>query len=444
MLSFARNTSARIARCTSVAKLRQRLRSQLIRNTSWLLGGQLIQLVGRLGYFIVVAHVLGPRDYGSVIACTALVSVVSPYASFGTGHVMIKEAARDLSGLSAYFGNALLVTAISGSTLMVLLLQLRSSVLPSSVTAAMLLAIGIGDLIATEMTAICLQVFLVLEEGRLYSHLLVSSTICRVLAAVILAFSSHTAGHWALLYSGSSFLGLGLALTSAVRWAARPRVMVRSVPHSMREGFHFATSLASQSIYNDIDKTMLARLSTVEATAIYAVAYRFIEPSLVPIRAAASASYPEFFRHGNDGVRSGFRFARSILPHSMLYGGLAALLLYWAAGLIPSVLGASYAESTAALRWLCALPFLKSIHIFLSDTLTGCNYQWQTSSAQICVAVLNAVANLWVIRVFAWRGAAWTSLGTDALLIVILLVIIRRHIRREDRICEYSVAVQGR
>ena len=442
MPSFARNRlgSLQIIRKMNFTTLRQRLRSQIVRNIGWLLRGQLFQLAGRFGYFIIIAHALGPREYGSFIACTALVSIISPYASFGTGHVMIKEAAREPASLSAYFGNALVVTLISGSALMALLLIFRAIVLPSSVTVAMLLAIGIGDLLAAEMTAVCLQVFLVLEEGRLYSHLLVSSTMCRVFAAVILAFSAHTAGQWALLYSGSSLVGLGLALTLVMRRATRPTVVVGSVPRSIREGFHFATSLASQSVYNDIDKTMLARLSTMEATAIYAIAYRFIEPALVPIRAAASASYPAFFRHGNGGIRSAVKFARSILPHSMLYGTLTAVFLYCVAGLIPAVFGASYAESTMALRWLCALPFLKCIHIFLSDVLTGCDYQWQTSSAQICVAVLNAIANLWVIRMFAWRGAAWTSLGTDALLIVILAVIILCHMRRENPISADSLA----
>jgi O-antigen/teichoic acid export membrane protein len=435
MRSFARGASAltRLLRIRSLLIVRERLRSQILRNTSWLLEGQILQLAGRFGYFIIVAHALGPRDYGSFIACTALVSIVSPFASFGTGHVMIKYVARNRHSLPSYFGNALFITASSGSILMLLLVQLKSILLPPSVTTSMLVTIAMADLIATEMTGICLQVFLVLERGRTYSHLLACSTACRVVAAVCLVFSAHTAARWASLYCTSAFIGLGIAVYTAIRSSAQPRLNVSSVPDSMREGFHFATSLASQSIYNDIDKTMLARLSTVEATAIYAVAYRFIEPSLLPIRAAASASYPEFFRHGENGVRSGFTFARSILPYSMLYGAVAALLVYWGAGFIPFVLGAAYSESTVALRWLCILPFLKSIHVFLSDTLTGCNYQWQTSSAQICVAALNTIANLWLIRVFAWRGAAWSSLATDALLMVILLVIIRFHIRQENR-----------
>src|SRR5215472_6830426 len=67
-------------------------RSQLLSNATWMLSGQGLQLAGRMAYFIIVAHALGPSGYGSFVACTALVATMSPFASCGTGHVMIKYA----------------------------------------------------------------------------------------------------------------------------------------------------------------------------------------------------------------------------------------------------------------------------------------------------------------------------------------------------------------
>ena len=84
---------------------------------------------------------------------------------------------------------------------------------------------------------------------------------------------------------------------------------------------------------------MLARLSTVEAAAIYAAAYRFIEAAILPIRSVANAAYPEFFRLGVQGVTSGFGFARRILRRSILYGLGVAVVLFAAAGFVPMVLG---------------------------------------------------------------------------------------------------------
>src|SRR6185437_3237347 len=319
----------------------------------------------------------------------------------------------------------------SASVLTVFALMLRPHVLPESSTSAMLIAVAISDLFGMEMNSICLQAFLALEQGRRFSHLMAFSTAARFVAAIILVAIGPTAVHWAYLYAASAVIATSAGIVAVSRCCAPPRFHLNLFFPSVREGFHFATSLASQSVYNDIDKTMLARLSTVEAAAIYAAAYRFIEAAILPIRSVANAAYPEFFRLGVQGVTSGFGFARQILRRSILYGLGVAVVLFAAAGFVPMVLGRAYQESATALRWLCLLPVIKCVHIFLSDTLTGSNYQWQTSSAQIAVAVFNVAINFWLIVAFSWRGAAWSSLATDGLLVVLLYMIIQWHLRRE-------------
>src|ERR1041385_2168081 len=104
--------------------------SQIVRNASWMLSGHGLQLLGRIGYFIIIAHALGPTGYGSFVACSALIGMMSPFASCGTGHVMIKYVARDRSVLPAYLGNALLVTMASASILTAFPPRLRPPVLP--------------------------------------------------------------------------------------------------------------------------------------------------------------------------------------------------------------------------------------------------------------------------------------------------------------------------
>ena len=412
-------------------RVRGSFRSQIMHNATWMLSGQGLQLVGRMAYFVIVAHVLGPTGYGSFVACTALVATMSPFASWGTGHVMIKYVARDRDALPAYLGNAIIVTLASGTLLAAFALFLRSRVLPPSATAAMLVAVAIADLLGTEINGICLQVFLALEQGRRYSQMMALSTGIRLVAAILLMFSKPTPGCWAYLYAASAIIATLVGLIAVSWFCIAPRFTLKLFGPTVREGVHFATALASQSVYNDIDKTMLARLSTVESAAIYAVAYRFIEPAIVPIRCLGAASYPEFFRQGEHGVTRGYSFARRILRSSMFYGIATAVGLFLSAGLVPLILGSPYHASAEALRWLCVLPAFKCVHIFLSDTLTGANYQWQTSSAQIIVSIFNILINLWIIRAFSWRGAAWSSLMTDGLLVVLLYLMIRWHLRRE-------------
>jgi O-antigen/teichoic acid export membrane protein len=421
-----------IRRFLSQGAVGQAFRSKIVQNAVWMFWGQGLQLVGRLAYFVIIARVLGPTGYGTFIACVALVATVSPFASCGTGNVMIKYAALNREALPAYFGNALVSTIFSGTVLTFAVWILRPYVLPASATSAMLIAVAIADLFGTELIGICLYAFLSLEQGRRYSHMAALSTGIRLVAALGLLFSSHSALHWAYLYAASAILAAVTGVVGVSLLCARPRFDFGLFVPSMREGVHFATALASQSVYNDIDKTMLARLSSVESAAIYAVAYRLIEPAILPIRSMGTASFPEFFRTGTKGgVTSSYEFAKRILKRSMPYGVATAVGLFVVAGFIPYILGPAYKPSTEALRWLCVLPAFKCVHIFLSDTLTGANFQWQTSSAQIFVSIFNVLINLWIIRAFSWRGAAWSSLMTDGLLMVLLYLIIRWHVRRE-------------
>jgi O-antigen/teichoic acid export membrane protein len=430
-INGARTTSDGRLQLSLWESLRQNISSQIVRNATWMLSGHGFQLLGRIGYFIIIAHALGPTGYGSFVACTALIGAMSPFASCGTGHVMIKYVARDRNVLSSYLGNALLVTVTSGSVLTVFAVIVRRHVLPESSTLAMLVAVALADLFAVPISGICQQVFLALEQGRRFSHLIAYSTVVRFVAAIMLVALGPTALNWSYLYAASSLIAMTTGIVAVNRCCAKLRFQLNLFFPALREGFHFATSQASQSIYNDIDKAMLARISTVEAAAIYAAAYRLIDAASLPIYSVANASYPEFFRHGAQGVTSGFGFARRILRHSIFYGVGVAVALFVVAWFIPMVLGRPYQQSAVALRWICMLPALKCMHVFLADTLTGSNYQWQTSSAQILVAVFNILINFWLIRAFAWRGAAWSSLASDGLLIILLYTIVHAHLRSE-------------
>jgi O-antigen/teichoic acid export membrane protein len=414
--------------------------SAILRNASWALSAQGLQLAGRFGYFVIAARVLGPKEFGTFVACAALIEALSPFASFGTDKLVVKYIARDRSLVQLYVGNALLVTVGCGCILTLLAICIRSAVLPASATTPMLAAVALADLFGRQIVMICSNTFAAIEQFRRYAQLLAGSTALRLLGAIILATSSATAVKWAYLYAGSTLIAALIALFLVMRCCGSPRFQLRLVVPSMREGFHFSTSAASQSIYNDIDKTMLARLSTLDAAAIYAVAYRFVDAAMLPVSSLAAATYPEFFRRGVHGVTSSFAFAWTIIRRSVVYGLLIGVALFVAAGLVPGIMGREYENSTVALRWLCLLPPIKSVHAFLTDTLTGADYQWQRSMVQIIVAGFNIGLNLWIIRVYGWRGAAWSSVITDLLLAVLLSLVIRSHLRREHGGTEARVA----
>jgi len=407
-------------------------RSKFARSATWMFHGQGIQLLSQFAYFVAVAHALGPKGYGTFVACTAVVMVLAPFGPWGAGQVMMKYAARRRETLPTYFGNAIAITLFSGTILGAILLLLRPYILPPSVPVLMLASVAFADLICTQLTAVCSLAFMALDLHRKSAQVLITSSVLRVVASLILLATSSSAAVWAYLYLSAAIISVVIQIFQVARASSAPRVQLVLLRKSFREGFHFATSSSAQTIYDNIDKGMLARLSSVEAAAIYAVAYRFVDASVLPIRSLAAATYPEFFRKGEGGVAAAFDFAKRILRKSVVYGLMASILLYLFAGFVPVVMGHKFAESAVALRWLCPLPFIKSIHAFLNDTLTGGDQQAARSVTQLSLAGFNILINLWLIRVFSWRGASVSSIITDLGLAISLYIVIRWYLRKES------------
>jgi O-antigen/teichoic acid export membrane protein len=117
-----------------------------------------------------------------------------------------------------------------------------------------------------------------------------------------------------------------------------------------------------------------------------------------------------------DGVAATLTYAKRLLFRALGYSALASASILLFAGLVPYILGPEYARTVEAMRWLSLLPMLKAIHYFLSDALTGAGYQGVRTAIQTGVALFNVLLNLWLIPAYSWRGAAWSSLASDALL----------------------------
>jgi O-antigen/teichoic acid export membrane protein len=83
---------------------------------------------------------------------------------------------------------------------------------------------------------------------------------------------------------------------------------------------------------------------------------------------------------------------------------------------------------------------MRCAHWFLADALSGANAQSIRTAVQVAVAILNIGLNLLILPRWSWRGAAWTSLISDAVLLGAVYMVVRHKIaaaaRREFIQCE--------
>jgi O-antigen/teichoic acid export membrane protein len=406
--------------------------SHLARNSVWMFLGYGLRIIVQAGYFVLIARSLGPEQYGSFVGVVALISIVAPFSSLGAGNLLIKNVARNSAVFSEYWGNALLMSAVSGVLLLGLVLSCARLMLPATIPWPLIVLVSVSDLIVVKGAEIAAQAFQAVDNLRYTAKLNLLPSILRLISAAILFWVWHrtTALRWSWFYVVSTALSSAFAIYLTGKMLGQPKLALRRIPGEIREGFYFGVSLSAQTVYNDIDKTMLARLSTLDAAGIYAAAYRLIEVAFTPVRAVLNAAYPTFFRLGQNGIAASFDYAKRILPRMIAYSVLAFVVLFVAAPIVPVFLGHEYARTVEALRWLAVLPFLKSIHYFFADAMTGAGYQNVRTFAQILVAGVNVVLNLLLMPAYSWRGAAWASIASDGLLVVSLYIAMRAIHRR--------------
>ena len=380
--------------------------------------GQGLRLVIQALYFTAIARALGTSKYGAFISVVALVGILFPFGHLGSGNVLVQNVSRDRSLFAIYWGRVLLTTAGSCAVLFSAVVLLSHFVLPTAIPLRLVMLVAASDLPGLSLLGLCNQSFQAFERLNWTAGISVLISSTRLVGALFLiAFHPHpSALQWGYVYFATTAL---VALTAAILvcvMLGAPKLNWRRSPSELREGFYYSAGLGAQTIYNDIDKIMLARLATLDAAGIYAAAYRIIDVSFTPISSLLWAAYPSFFRAGSRGVASSFQYAKPLLLRAVGYAAAACAILLLSAGVVPYILGAEFARTSQALRWLSLLPVLKAIHYFLSDSLTGAGYQGLRTCIQAGVALFNVLVNLWIIPLYSWRGAAWSSIASDALL----------------------------
>lgn len=399
---------------------------RIARNSVWMFLGHASRVLLQAAYFLFLAWSLGATEYGAFVAIVSLVAIVSPFSGLGAGNIVMMKVARNPAEFSESWGKALSLAILTGGALTGIVLVVASFTLPPSVRLQTALLVALSDLLGPRIADLASMAFGAFEQFRWSAILQTSSTGFRAAGAALMfvALKHATVSQWVWLYAVSSILMSVFALSCVTLMLGWPCFKLSGIWQDMKAGVFFSLSASAQSVYNDIDKTMLGRLSTLDATGIYGAAYRLIDVSCAPLRAITAATYPSFFREGQKGLTATFTFAKKILNKAGLVSLACSIGLFVCAPLLPRILGAGFSQTVEALQWLALLPVLKCFHILLGDSLTGAGYQRVRASMQIAVAGFNVGINFWLIPAYSWRGAAWSSLASDGLLATLMFVCI--------------------
>lgn len=412
----------------------------LFANSLWMFSGQGLSLVTQAGYFIIVARLLGSAQYGMLVGAAAAVGLLSQYGAFGAGLLFLRYVSPDHSKFRSYWGNILLSCLLLGG-LLVLLIQLLAPHLFQRVDTRLIVLLAVGDCVCGQLATATSQVFQAFERMRYTAILNMSVSGARMILACAMLLAMHHAGalQWATASLSISVVTAILSVSIVTYQFGLPSFDLSLFVKRMGEGFIFAVSGSTTSLYNDVDKAMLAHFGLNIANGIYTMAYRVVDVSTIPIRSIHAAAFPRFFRHGAgpEGLVTTESFAKRLLRRTSLLGLAGAVAMFLAAPIIPLLVGKGFSSSVLALRWLCLIPFFRSFHLSAGDALAGAGRQPIRLAMQLVAAAGNTALNIYLIPRYSWRGAAFASLLTDGglgLLMWICLVLLTRRMRKRSRL----------
>jgi O-antigen/teichoic acid export membrane protein len=390
----------------------------LLRDTTHLSIGQGFRLVIQAAYFVLVARALGPDAYGGFVTVVAMAALLGPFSGLGTPNLFIKNVRSGKRVAAICWGNGILLTVISGAMLTAVAVGL-SSLLHFKTAPFAVLLVCLADMVLMKVTELAAFGFTASDRMKQTSIQNVVVSLLRLAGIVGLMATVHrvTLDRWVVVYLLTTLLGTIYALARGSQLWGWPETDLTALREDAAEGVFFSIAGSATTVYNDIDKIMLSQLADLGSTGVYAAAYRVIDVSMTPIRSLAAAAYPRFFRKGMDGIGATYTYALALMAKAAVYGAAASAGLWLLAPILPHILGPKYDAVVPAVRWLALIPFLRCLHSFLADALSGAGLQRARMMIQVVAALINIALNLVILPRYSWRGAAWTSLGCDGLLV---------------------------
>jgi O-antigen/teichoic acid export membrane protein len=397
-----------------------------IRNVLWSLGGLGLRTVVQVVYFVLLARVLGPQEYGALSSALAIVYIFVPYATWGAGDILVKNVSRNRKLFGEFWGSALLSILIFGSIFLVLALFCYSLLLADKVSILPVILLCLSELFFLRIIDTTIQAYQAFERMSRTALVQFVFGLIRLLFTLLFVglVENHSVTTWSILYLASTVTAAMFCLWIVKTELGKARFVFSHIRNNLREGFFFCLSPSSQSVYNDFDKSILPKFVSLEVTGNYSAAYKIIDALCVPLKALLQTFYARFFIKGADGVAAGRKLALRLLPVFVLYSAFAISFLLFFARYIPLLFGDLYHDAVSIILLLSPVILFRAIHSLGADALTGVGLQAKRSLLQVGVAILNAILCLILIPAKGWVGATWASLLSDGILALLIWMMI--------------------
>lgn len=400
-------------------------------NVIWSISGNLAKIVSQALYFVIIARILGPQQYGVFSSLFAFINLFAPFSTLGYGNVMVMDVSRNRRNFSVSFGRCIVAVVVFGSFLTVLVSVLGFLLYGRSIVY-ICISLSLAELVFFRFIDISSQAFQSHEDMKRASGVyLLSAAIRLCLAGVAYILHIDSLRYWIILYLFSNVFVAALCLYVCIMRLGKPSFAFTNLLDRVSQGLPYTLGITSTSIYTDIDKVFLLRYVDPSLVGEYSAAYRFIIVAVSPLQSLVYALNTRMFREGSGGLSQLLSISRKLTVY--IFGAFIIIALIYSllSSEISRLLGDEYRDVGLMLLFMIPLILLSPLNMLIGDILMGAGYQSSRSKIQMVAAIFALVLSFLLIPVYGWKGGIIVLVTTQILLFLGLTLLFRGIMRKE-------------
>lgn len=372
---------------------------------------------------LILARLLDVTGYGTYAAVVAFGTIFATATDLNLSSLIIQEFPKGERAVAIAYGNAFVLKGSIGVVVFGIAAVLASLIYPAGEARLAILATAAAMVGAVST----LQIGVIQGRGWVGELSLWAMAIAVVTSMTVLVTAWISGEPSMVLVALLSINGvMVMALLTRTLSTVRPKVDLSRIRSQLLGLVAYGTGAVAYVVYYQVDLVMLLAMGFEIDAGLYAVAYRLVGFQYVIPSALAAATYPFLFRLAGQ-PREHWSAVKTLLRRSGTLGIVSVIALFLAAGPIVDLLfGAAYDGAAELVRILVWFPGLQSLSFPLGDALTTRGHQSWRAAVMVSAAGFNVLGNLLLIPRLGARGAALMTLGTEGLVLLTYVILVRR------------------
>jgi O-antigen/teichoic acid export membrane protein len=388
-----------------------------LKNTSWLLGGNILRMIVGLFIGVWVARYLGPDRFGLLSYSSAFVGLFSAFATLGLDSIVIRALVVDESKRDVLLGTAFWLKVV-GSLIVVLLLYIAVHFTNNSSFENMLIFIIAGGTVLQSFNVIDFY----FQSKVLSKYVVYANTISLFISSALKIFLILTKAPlidfvWLILLDifistiGFIFFYYNQGL-SLINWKFQKKVAMQL----LKDSWPLILSGLVISIYMRIDQVMIKEMIGSDAVGQYSAAIRISEVWYFIPMTIVSSLFPAIINAKKQSEVLYYERMQKLYDlMAWMAIAIALPMTFLSDWIIHLLYGDAYTEAGKILMthiWAGVFVFLG---VASSKWFVAENMQIYSFYRTLAGAIINIVLNYVLIPIYGIYGAALATLISQAI-----------------------------